>query len=118
MFNEFILRMRDELKQKNANIDQQWFYIYDFISANLYKFYYNSSYNRFWTLEDPEYIAQHRLYNGNSSITIGDISNAFVQACDATDLHTTRDEDFLSVFSGFISNKTQVSMHVHYQSSL
>lgn len=112
MFNEHILKIRRTIQQHNANVEQEWINIHEFASARLYEVYFDSNYNRFWTLEDPQYIARCRLYSmigGNEvSITIEEISNAFGQACDLTDLKTTTEKEFLSIFHLILCGKYQV----------
>ncbi|WP_133137933.1 hypothetical protein [Legionella rowbothamii] len=114
MFRDLILQMRRTLQQHNINVEQEWINVKDFASAQLYKTYFDQNYNRFWTFEDPQYIARCRLYSENKEefITIEDISNAFTQTCDLTDLITTPENEFLSIFQSTLQSKSQANTPV------
>jgi hypothetical protein len=109
MFREIILQIRRTLQYHQINVEQEWINIHEFASAQFYKAYFDSNYNRFWTLEDPQYIARCRLYSPNKKtfITIEDISNAFAQTCALTDLVRTTEKEFLSIFQTTVQSKYQ-----------
>ncbi|CDZ77788.1 hypothetical protein BN59_02078 [Legionella massiliensis] len=112
---DFLLSMRNQLTSKNIDGDLQWTLIYETTLGKLYQTYFNYKYNHFWTLENPQDIANHRLTNAatRESATLGEIANAFASAYSITDITSTNTQ-FLSEFDRFFKAKAQVEIPVTY----
>ncbi|WP_298624047.1 hypothetical protein [uncultured Legionella sp.] len=110
MLVNHIIDIRNQLKLRNVDVDQQWAITYESIINKLYQIYFNPGYNHFWTLENPQDIENQRIHNQHNGqcISIGDIANALLTACSNTDYETTTDEQFLREFEHFFLSKLQV----------